>query len=66
MIRILITIISSMLAALAQAQAPGWAWGRSAGSSGTDNAFGIAAHSSGSSYVTGQFGGSGITFGSTS
>jgi hypothetical protein len=48
-----------------RAQTPDWVWARGAGSTGTDNAFSITAHQSGSTYVTGHYGSGGITLGTT-
>ena len=65
MIRAFFTVITCLLTAAIQAQTPAWIWAKSAGSAGTDNAFSIAAHSSGNTYVTGQFGAGSIAFGNT-
>jgi hypothetical protein len=59
------TIIFAVIAFVANAQAPNWAWAKRAGGTGFDGAYSSATDPSGNTYVTGFYASASITFGTT-
>ena len=63
--KLFLSLILISFVSFANAQAPNWAWAKSAGGNGYDEGQSICVDASGNSYITGSFGSATITFGTT-